>query len=88
MKIIENDNSSDAEEGQSNLTHVLVMPDYVFRTKFVMEGVLLPVFAAFGFLGQVIFILLINWFILYFEAFWIIQKEKDLCTKISLLNEV
>ena len=46
-------NSSLAEEiTSSNMTSMLVMPDYVVQSKFMLEGVLLPILATFGFLGE------------------------------------
>ena len=50
-------NSSITEEimGDSNMTNLLEMPDYVMKSKMVLEGVLLPVLATFGFLGELKF---------------------------------
>ena len=46
-------NDSKAEEiNSTNMTSMLVMPDYVVQSKFMLEGVLLPSVAAFGFLGE------------------------------------
>ena len=46
-------NDSKAEEiNSTNMTSMLVMPDYVVQSKFMLEGVLLPSVAAFGFLGK------------------------------------
>ena len=44
--------SLEEEMMEDNITSVLRMPDYVMRSKFVLEGVLLPIMAAFGFLGE------------------------------------
>ena len=47
------ENSSLEEEMmEDNMTSVLRMPDYVMQSKLVLEGVLLPIMAAFGFLGE------------------------------------
>ena len=40
------------ETMENNMTSVMRMPDYVMKSKLVLEGVLLPIMAAFGFLGE------------------------------------
>ena len=43
-------NSSLAEDMPA--TNMMVMPDYVLRTKFVLEAVFIPILSTFGFLGK------------------------------------
>ena len=47
-----NNSSIELEMKDSNMTNMLMMPDYVMKSKMVLEGVLLPVLATFGFLGK------------------------------------
>ena len=44
--------SLEEEMMEDNMTSILRMPDYVMQSKLVLEGVLLPIMAAFGFLGE------------------------------------
>ena len=44
--------SLEEEIMEDNMTSVMMMPDYVMKSKLVLEGVLLPIMAAFGFLGE------------------------------------
>ena len=44
--------SLEEETMEDNMTSVMRMPDYVMQSKMVLEGVLLPIMAAFGFLGE------------------------------------
>ena len=51
LKMLTNDSLAE-EITNTNMTSVQVMPDYVVQSKFILEGVLLPILASFGFLGE------------------------------------